>query len=172
MKQYYFLLRKMLRKLFMKNCKYLKQKLNRKLECKRLKKIINIKECENCTHKLFANSSHLTNCLKKWNRPIKRPQAVSIRKQVKLIVWERDNRQCIFCHTPVPWNLANSHFIKRSHGGLGIPENLFCNCLECHNKFDNTINRKWMLPIAKNHLMKHYKNWNKNKLIYKKYYKK
>ncbi len=32
----------------MTNCKYLKQKLNRKFECKLTKKIINIKECNNC----------------------------------------------------------------------------------------------------------------------------
>lgn len=30
------------------NCKYLKQKLNKKFECKKQNKIINIKECNNC----------------------------------------------------------------------------------------------------------------------------
>lgn len=32
----------------MANCKYLKQKINRKIECKRQNKIINIKECNGC----------------------------------------------------------------------------------------------------------------------------
>lgn len=104
----------------------------------------------------------------KSNKPSKRTKATSIPKQVKLIVWERDNHKCIFCGREVPWNLANSHFIKRSHGGLGIPENLFCNCLECHNKFDDSINREWMLPIARHYLMSKYENWNEKDLMYKK----
>ena len=35
------------------NCIYLKQKLNRNLECKKQKKIINIKECNNCKFKEY-----------------------------------------------------------------------------------------------------------------------
>ncbi len=48
----------------------------------------------------------------------KRAKALEIPKKVKLIVWERDNHQCIFCHR------------------LGIPENIFCACLLCNNKFN------------------------------------
>ena len=35
------------------NCIYLKQKLNRNLECKKQKKIVNIKECNNCKYKEY-----------------------------------------------------------------------------------------------------------------------
>ena len=35
------------------NCIYLKQKLNRNLECKKQKKTINIKECNNCDLKEY-----------------------------------------------------------------------------------------------------------------------
>ena len=47
-------------------------------------------------------------------------KATAIPKAVKLKVWKRDKHKCIFCQTPVSWNYANSHYIKRSHLGLGI----------------------------------------------------
>lgn len=37
----------------MSNCKYLKQKLNRKLECKLKDKIITLKDCSNCNYKEY-----------------------------------------------------------------------------------------------------------------------
>ena len=55
----------MLRK-FIMNCIYLKQKLNRTLECKKQKKIINIRECNNCKYKEYKctefskNSANVT----------------------------------------------------------------------------------------------------------------
>ena len=61
-----------------------------------------------------------------------RTKALMITKDTKLQVWERDNHRCIFCGRYVEWNYANSHFIKRSQGGLGIPENIMTNCQECH----------------------------------------
>ena len=100
---------------------------------------------------------------------LKRTKALEIPKAVKLKVWERDQHKCIFCGTPVPYQLANSHFIKRSHGGLGIEENIITNCLDCHHKFDDTIQRKKMLIYAENYLKSKYQNWNKEKLIYKRY---
>lgn len=153
------------------NCTYLKQKINRTLECKKQKengknKIINIRECNGCKFREDKISNY--HQIKKRNTPSKRTKALAISKQTKLIVWERDNHKCIFCGHEVPLNLANSHFIKRSHGGLGIPENLFCNCLECHNKFDDSVNREWMLPIARNYLMSKYENWSEDNLVYKK----
>lgn len=150
----------------MTNCTYLKQKLNRTLECKKQNKIINIRECNGCKYREDKESNKQQ--IKARTKPSKRTQALSISKNVKLIVWERDNHKCIFCSREVPWNLANSHFIKRSHGGLGIPQNLFCNCLECHNKFDDSINREWMLPIARNYLISKYAGWNEKDLVYKK----
>ena len=37
------------------NCIYLKQKINKTLECKKQKKIINIRECSNCEYKEYKN---------------------------------------------------------------------------------------------------------------------
>ena len=99
----------------------------------------------------------------------KRTKALEIPKAIKLKVWERDQHKCIFCQRPVSYQLANSHFIKRSHGGLGIEENIMTNCLDCHHKFDDTIQRKEMLIYAENYLKSKYQNWNKEKLIYKRY---
>lgn len=146
-----------------------KQKINGKLECKKTGKIINVKDCANCAYKEYkctAKGNIL--CKNKKNTPSQRTKALSIPKKVKLVVWERDSHRCIFCKCEVTWNLANSHFIKRSHGGLGIPENIFCTCLECHHKFDDTPQRKDMLPIAREYLKSKYENWNEKNLIYKK----
>lgn len=149
------------------NCKYFKIKLNRSFECKRQKKIINVKDCANCIYKEYKNAQNYDKIVRKV-KPSKRTKSLAITKNVKMIVWERDNHECIFCHCKVPWNLANSHFIKRSHGGLGIPKNIFCACLDCHRDFDDTPKRAWMLPIARNYLIKKYSYWNEDMLIYKK----
>ena len=48
----------------MKNCKNLKQKLNRKLYCNKLKKEIKISECSNCKYREYSiklNSTKLKN---------------------------------------------------------------------------------------------------------------
>ena len=37
------------------NCKFLKQKLNQKLECKLTNKIITIKDCKECKDKEYKN---------------------------------------------------------------------------------------------------------------------
>lgn len=98
-----------------------------------------------------------------------RTKALMISKETKQIVWERDNHRCIFCGCYCDINLANSHFIKRSHGGLGIPENIMTNCLECHFRFDDTPMRKIMIQYAEEYFKSKYPNWNKDNLTYKKY---
>ena len=98
----------------------------------------------------------------------RRTKALEISKDVKQKVWIRDNERCIFCGKWVPMHFANSHFIKRSHGGLGIPQNIMTNCLECHRKFDDTIEREKMLVIAEEYLKTKYRKWCKDDLVYKK----
>lgn len=100
----------------------------------------------------------------------KRTKSLEIDKKTKLIVWERDNHKCIFCHKYVDWNLANSHFIKRSHSGLGIEKNIMTNCLKCHELFEREPTRSKMIPIAEKYLKSKYKDWNKEDLVYKKWY--
>lgn len=98
-----------------------------------------------------------------------RTKALMISKETKQTVWERDNHRCIFCGRYVDVSFANSHFIKRSHGGLGIEENILTNCLKCHHNFDDTPLRKYMLPKAEQYLKSKYPNWDINDLTYKRY---
>ena len=147
-----------------KKCINLKQKLDRTIYCKKLKKQIKINDCSNCKYKEYKPLLHI----KLNSKPKKRTKALGITKNVKLIVWERDNHKCIFCDKYVPWNYANSHYIKRSHGGLGIEQNIMTNCQECHDLFEHSESRKKMLNIAKNHLKTKYDNWDEKDLIYRK----
>lgn len=92
-------------------------------------------------------------------------KATGITPEVKKIVWERDNGLCIRCGKP---GLPNAHFIPRSHGGLGIPENILTLCPECHRRFDQTAERKALRNHFRNYLESHYPDWDESKLIYKK----
>ena len=93
-----------------------------------------------------------------------------IPKKVKKAVWERDNHKCIFCGKLVDVFYANAHFIPRSAGGLGIEENIFTSCEDCHREQDNGNNTKLYDQVAEKHLKQIYgANWNKKNLIYKKY---
>lgn len=112
---------------------------------------------------------------KKANKPLNKvskkntvKKYTDIPKSVKLKVHERDKGRCIFCHIPVSWHYANSHFIKRSQLGMGIEENIFCACTKCHNKFDDSIDRENMVIKAEKYLKSKYKNWDIDKLRYKK----
>lgn len=130
--------------------------MNGKLYCKIRKKEIPYNMCVGCLDKKYKTST------------TKRTKELGIAKKTKLIVWERDNHRCIFCGRLVPWNLANSHFIKRSHGGLGIERNILTNCEECHRKFDDTTDREKMWEHAERYLMSKYKDFDIRDLIYKK----
>ena len=88
---------------------------------------------------------------------------------VKEIVWERDNHKCILCHKYVPIECACCHFIPRSQGGLGIPENIFTACNNCHTEQDNGLNTLELEAKVEKHLQKCYGlNWEKDNLVYKK----
>lgn len=130
--------------------------MNGKLYCKIRKKEIPYNMCVGCLDKKYKTST------------TKRTKELGIAKKTKLIVWERDNHRCIFCGRLVPWNLANSHFIKRSHGGLGIERNILTNCEECHRKFDDTTDREKMWEHAERYLMSKYKDFDIRDLLYKK----
>ena len=66
----------------------------------------------------------------------KRSKACDISQKVKELVWDRDEHKCIICGRYVPKTCANAHFIKRSQGGLGIPENVVTLCPQCHYEED------------------------------------
>ena len=99
----------------------------------------------------------------------KRSKACDISQEVKKKVWERDNNHCINCGSP--YAMPNAHYVARSHGGLGIEENIVTLCMDCHNKYDNGRSKQESDCIKSKieyHLKKHYPYWNKEMLIYKK----
>ena len=132
--------------------------------------VIDFNTCSSCVNKDYKKVAKMSvkKPLNKISKTNKIVTATSIPKKVKLTVWDRDNHKYIFCHKPLSWNYANSHYIKRSHLGLGIEENIFTACTTCHHEFDDTPKREYMLPIAKRYLMSKYDYWNEDILIYKK----
>lgn len=99
----------------------------------------------------------------------KQTKATEIPKKVKEDVWKRDKHKCIFCGRNVEVFYANAHFIPRSAGGLGIEENIFTACENCHREQDNGKNSKVYDKKAEKYLKSIYGDkWNKKKLVYKK----
>lgn len=99
----------------------------------------------------------------------KRSRACEISQKVKEIVWNRDNHRCISCGKWVPMACANAHFIKRSQGGLGIPENIVTLCPRCHYEEDFGKDSKVYYHSIENYLKRIYgEKWDKAKLIYRK----
>ena len=156
-------------------CKYLAIRSKKNVKycyCRLLKKEIDFSACKSCNNKEFKTYKQL-----QASKPIteykfkkhKLTKHTEIPLKVKKEVWERDNHKCIFCGKEVPLFNANSHYIKRSHNGLGIPKNIMTNCDECHNKFDDSVLRKSMLIQARKHFKSKYKDWNEDDLIYKKW---
>lgn len=95
----------------------------------------------------------------------KRSKACDIPKAVKDKVWERDGHRCIICGSPQA--MPNSHYIKRSQGGLGIEENVTTMCLRCHRAFDEE-GRPYLLPRVRDYLKCKYPGWDEIELIYRK----
>lgn len=98
----------------------------------------------------------------------KRTKACEISKKTKLIVYERDGGGCIFCGKI---GLPEAHVIPRSHGGLGCPENIITVCRSCHDKLDNSTERKKMIFYAIQYLKVFYPDWKKEIFIFDKYRK-
>jgi hypothetical protein len=98
----------------------------------------------------------------------KRTKACAISKKTKEIVYKRDEGCCIFCGAP---GLPEAHVVPRSHGGLGVPQNIVTVCRPCHDKMDNSLMRQQMLQEAAEHLKRFYPDWNEKDLIFDKWHK-
>ncbi len=101
-------------------------------------------------------------------RSSKRAKACDIPIEVKKKVLVRDKGFCVVCGQP---GIPNSHYIKRSQGGLGIEQNVVCMCVECHNAYDNGKDEKKAKMIhdkVKKYLKRQYKDWKEDNLYYKK----
>ena len=96
----------------------------------------------------------------------KRSKATDISRKVKETVWERDGHRCIFCGSPQA--MPNAHYIPRSHGGLGVEENIVTACMFCHDRMDHTTERPLFLKAARDYLAARYKGWNEDTLVFKK----
>ena len=96
----------------------------------------------------------------------KRSKATDISYKTKYEVWERDNHRCIFCGSTQA--MPNAHYIPRSKGGLGVPQNVVTACNECHFKMDNSKYRKEYLSKTREYLKSHYPGWYEEDLIYAK----
>lgn len=96
----------------------------------------------------------------------KQTRACKIPPKVRERVYERDGGLCVLCHAP---GIPNAHFIARSHGGLGIEENIVTLCLDCHNAYDNSDKRKEYRERLREYLKGQYPGWNENFLTYRKW---
>lgn len=96
----------------------------------------------------------------------KRTKACEISKKTKLFVYERDRGCCIFCGKN---GLPEAHIIPRSQGGLGCAQNIVTACRECHDKLDNSPERKEMLALAIKYLKLFYPKWKREDFIFDKY---
>lgn len=98
----------------------------------------------------------------------KRTKACSISQKTKKRVYERDGKCCIFCGAP---GLPEAHIVPRSHGGLGVEENIVTVCRSCHDLLDNSTHRKEMLQEAAGYLKSIYPEWTKESFIFCKWRK-
>lgn len=100
----------------------------------------------------------------------KQAKAVDIPQSVKCEVWERDDHRCVLCGSP--YAMPNAHYIARSHGGLGIPENIVTLCLVCHDRYDNSTERTYLRQELRAYLKGIYPDWDEETLVYHKWRRK
>ena len=99
----------------------------------------------------------------------KRAKATDISQKVKEEVFIRDKGRCICCDSR--YAAPNAHYIRRSQGGLGIPQNVVTLCFQCHHDFDNGDKREHHENLIRKHLQMHYEDWDETKLVYDKWRK-
>lgn len=109
----------------------------------------------------------------------RRSRACEFSPEVRKRIRERDNDRCIFCqlgfHLPPEEFTATQetqimHFIPRSQGGLGIPENGAVGCAYHHMLLDNGRDtRDKMMELFEAYLRIRYDGWDKKKLVYDKW---
>lgn len=107
-------------------------------------------------------------------RSSKRAKALAISEETKDKVWCRDAGRCVWCRLSGQWTgyraFPEAHFISRSMGGLGIPENVLTLCRPHHDQFDHgtRLQRVVMAQEFREYLKSFYPDWDETKLIYHK----
>jgi len=94
-------------------------------------------------------------------------RACEIDKRTRRLVWDRDGHCCILCGNPQA--SANAHFIRRSHGGKGIRENVVTLCQKCHHDFDNGDKHEEYGKLIRDYLNGWYPNFPDERRVYDKY---
>lgn len=149
------------------NCKNLRIRSKKYVKffyCKIQGKEISMELCRDCEDREYIKRTEIK------GKKHKQTKETEIPKLVKEAVWYRDKKQCIFCHEKVAMFFSNAHLIPRSAGGLGIEENIFTACDDCHREQDNGLKSKEYTEYAENYLKTYYgPKWNKENLIYRKY---
>lgn len=90
-----------------------------------------------------------------------------IPRWVKGDVWQRDHERCVVCLRWVQIECACSHVVRRSQGGMGIPENIVCHCPECHRKYDSYD--AYTVKATMDYIQRKYPDWSREAVTYKKH---
>ena len=126
----------------MANCKYLKQKINRKLECKKQKKIINIRECNRCPLCEWTTKDNNSNIKKRTYKQSKKE------KQRYSIIYKDLTRCCVEgCLTPY-YCVEKNEVYEGAKRSASIKNGFVCSfCKIHHEQFHN--NREFALIYKK-----------------------
>lgn len=144
------------------NCRIRSKNYKKYMYCCAKRQEISYEDCGKCEFREYKIAKKMKNISSK------RAKALDISPAVKKNVLLRDNGICVVCGKP---GMPNSHFVKRSQGGLGIEENIATHCIECHYYFDNGPDdekKKIIISRTKENFKKHYKHWREENLVYKK----
>ena len=109
----------------------------------------------------------------------KRTKAIEFRAIDRITIVNRDSG-CIFCkmnyHNDELSDYEKAgcqimHYIPRSHGGLGIPQNAAVGCVGHHMMLDNGNKGRGpeMKELFKKYLQSKYPDWDESELTFNKY---
>lgn len=107
----------------------------------------------------------------------KRAKECNFNKDVRTEIMQRDKYQCLFCRlgkygtSTCDWIQDIMHYVNKSAGGLGIPQNGVLGCRYHHQLLDNGNKgyRQEMLQYMREYLQSQYKDWREEDLYYRKY---
>lgn len=93
-------------------------------------------------------------------------KATSISAATKKAVWQRDFGRCVLCGSINAG--PHCHFVRRSQGGLGIPENIWTGCQHCHTAFDSEATDGPLHNQMRGYFRTLYPDWDERNLKYRK----
>lgn len=97
----------------------------------------------------------------------KETKMTAIPKNVKEIIFNRDDHRCILCKSIR--GIPNAHVVRRSRGGMGVEQNIVTLCPACHRAFDEGPDAAQLYDEIVAYLKRFYPEWSRDAVIYKKY---